>query len=179
VTTKAATIPESPSEQTFRALLKTMGMMRRVMEPYFSRFGISGSQWGVMRALWFADQVGEASVRVTDLSDRLLIRPPSVTTVVDRLERQGLVLREGSPSDQRVKEVRLTDAGRKLVRRVLHGHTAQIETLLDGLSGSELQALRQSLERLNLHLESMHDGVGDGHHLRKNGKTNRKDYEVD
>ena len=81
VTTKAAIIPESPSEQTFRALLKTMGMMRRVMEPYFSRFGISGSQWGVMRSLWFADQVGESSVRVTDLSDRLLIRPPSVTTV--------------------------------------------------------------------------------------------------
>jgi hypothetical protein len=78
-----------------------------------------------------------------------------------------------------VKEVRLTDAGRKLVRRVLHGHTAQIETLLDGLSGPEVHALRHSLERLNLHLETMHDGVGDAHNLRKTAKTNRKDYEVD
>ena len=181
MTTKAAIIPETPSEQTFRALLKTMGMLRRVMEPYFSRFGISGSQWGVMRALWNADQGGESSVRVTDLSDRLLIRPPSVTTVVDRLERQGLVVREGSPSDQRVKEVRLTDAGKKLVRRVLHGHTSQIETLLDGLTAPELHTLRQSLDRLNVHLAAINDGP-ELHAPRKSGKSNRKDdkdYEVD
>jgi MarR family 2-MHQ and catechol resistance regulon transcriptional repressor len=178
VTTKAAIIPETPSEQTFRALLKTMGMLRRIMEPYFSRYGISGSQWGVMRALWNADQAGEAIVRVTDLSDRLLIRPPSVTTVVDRLERQGLVLREGSHSDQRVKEVRLTDAGKKVVRRVLHGHTSQIETLLDGLTAPELHTLRQSLDRLNMHLAAINDG-GEPHVQRKSGKANRKDYEVD
>jgi DNA-binding MarR family transcriptional regulator len=131
-----------------------------------------------MRALWNAAQGGEESIRVTDLSDRLLIRPPSVTTVVDRLERQGLVSREGSASDQRVKEVRLTDAGKKLVRRVLHGHTTQIETLLDGLTAPELHNLRQSLDRLNTHLRAINDG-GELHVQRKNGKTNRKDYEVD
>jgi DNA-binding MarR family transcriptional regulator len=134
----------------------------------------------VLRALWRADVAGEASVRVTDLSDRLLIRPPSVTTVVDRLERQGLVLREGSASDQRVKEVRLTDNGKRLVRKIMHGHTAQIESVLDALSAPEQASLKQALERLNAHLSTLGEiSTDESSNNRKSAKSNRKSYEVD
>lgn len=179
LTMKTTADIESPPEQTFRVLLKTIGMVRRIMEPYFSQFGVSASQWGVLRVLWRADAAGESSVRVTDLSDRLLIRPPSVTTVVDRLEREGLVTREESTVDQRVKEIRLTEAGRRLVRRILDGHTAQIESVLDGLNASEQNALRSSLDRLNRHLSALGDADGETGHARKTAKKNRKVYEVD
>src|SRR3954468_17789722 len=78
-------------EQTFRALLRTLGLVRRVMEPYFGRHGISGSQWAVLRTLMRAEDDGVRQLRLTDLGDRLLIRPPSVTGVVDRLQKMGLV----------------------------------------------------------------------------------------
>ena len=64
------------------------------MQPYFARFGISGAQWGVLRQLHLAEQEGLAGLRQTDLSERLLVRPPSVTGVVDRLERVGYVQRD-------------------------------------------------------------------------------------
>src|SRR5205814_2284054 len=101
-----------PRESTFRELIRTLGLLERVQQTFFARFGISGSQWGVLRHLHRAEQEGLAGLRLTDLSDRLLVRPPSVTGVVDRLERAGLVVREGSPTDQRAKQVALTNAGR-------------------------------------------------------------------
>src|ERR1700732_2583992 len=96
-----------PAESAFRALIHTLGLVERVMQPYFASFGISASQWGVLRTLHRAEQEGLPGLRLTDLGERLLIRPPSVTGVVDRLERAGLVERAGSPFDMRAKQVAL------------------------------------------------------------------------
>src|ERR1700731_4431170 len=94
-------------EGAWRELLRVFGMFERIMHPYFARFGISGSQWGVLRTLHRAEQTNLTGLRLTDLSERLLIRPPSVTGVVDRLERAGLVERTGSPTDLRAKQIGL------------------------------------------------------------------------
>src|SRR5262245_15454240 len=87
---------QSPAERALRELVHAFGLLDRVMQPYFAKFGISGSHWGVLRNLHRAEQEGLPGLRLTDLSERLLIRPPSVTGVVDRLERAGLVNRGGS-----------------------------------------------------------------------------------
>jgi DNA-binding MarR family transcriptional regulator len=134
--------------------------VRRVMEPYFARHGVSGSQWAVLRTLVRAENDGVRQLRLTDLGDRLLIRPPSVTGVVDRLQKMGLVARVASPTDQRVKNVSLTVAGRKLVRRVLQHHAAQVKSVLAGLSPPEQQELHRLLGRLGSHLEQFQDGAG-------------------
>src|SRR5947207_13806955 len=104
--------PVTATDSPLRELIRTFGLIERVMQPYFARFGISGSQWGVLRNLHRASTEGLPGLRLTDLSERLLIRPPSVTGVVDRLERAGLVVRDSSPTDLRVKQVALTDKGR-------------------------------------------------------------------
>lgn len=144
-----------PTEGAFRELIRTLGLLDRVMQPYFARFGISGSQWGVLRTLHRAGQEGLPGLRLTDLSERLLIRPPSVTGVVDRLERAGLVVRDGSPTDLRVKQVALTPRGRELVERVLAIHAGQMDTVLGGLSLAEQGELYRLLQRLGQHLESL------------------------
>src|SRR5437868_1116668 len=90
---------ERPTENAFREMIRTFGLAERIMQPYFARFGISGAQWGVLRNLHRAEQEGLPGMRLTDLGERLLIRPPSVTGVVDRLERAQLVVRKGSPTD--------------------------------------------------------------------------------
>ena len=151
---------EPGPEQTFRALLRTLGLLRRVMEPYFARHGISGSQWAVLRTLARAEDDGLRQLRLTDLGGRLLIRPPSVTGVVDRLQKLGLVARVPSPTDQRVKNVSLTAAGRKLVRRVLQHHPEQVRSLLAGLNALEQEELHRLLGRLGSHLEELGDDSG-------------------
>src|SRR5438552_7494840 len=144
-----------PAEGTFRELLRVQGLLERVMQPYFAQFGISGSQWGVLRNLHRALEQGLPGLRLTDLSDRLLIRPPSVTGVVDRLERAGLVVRDGSPFDMRAKQVALTAKGRELVERILAVHGRQIDAVLGVLSVPEQTELHRLLSRLEQHLEGV------------------------
>ena len=147
--------PHRPAEGTFRELLRVLGLLERVMQPYFAQFGISGSQWGVLRNLHRAEQQGLPGLRLTDLSERLLIRPPSVTGVVDRLQRAGLVVRDGSPFDMRAKQVALTAKGRELIDRVLAVHGRQIDTVLGVLSPAEQKEFHRLLSVLERHLEGI------------------------
>jgi MarR family 2-MHQ and catechol resistance regulon transcriptional repressor len=142
-------------EGAWRELLRVFGMLERVMHPYFARFGISGSQWGVLRTLHRAEQEGLPGLRLTDLAERLLIRPPSISGVVDRMERLGLVRREELTTDLRAKQVVLTPEGRELLHRVLVKHQAQIDRLMGGLSKAEQDQLLQLLLKLGRHIHDL------------------------
>ncbi len=146
---------QRPTEAVFRALVRTCGLMRHTMHPFFARFGISGSQWGVLLVLHRAEAEGSQALRLTDISDRLLIRPPSVTGVVERLTRMGLVGRAASAADQRAKPVALTAAGHELVQRVVDNHGEYVKTILGALSPQEQQQLLALLDRLGVHLEAL------------------------
>jgi DNA-binding MarR family transcriptional regulator len=150
-TPKNSPLPESP----FRELIRIFGLLERQMNPYFARFGISGAQWGVLRSLHRAEQEGFAGLRLTDLSERLLVRPPSVTGVVDRLERTGLVQRDSLSTDLRAKQVSLTPQGRVIVERVLEVHPTQMAHVLSGLSAKEQGELGRLLYKLRLHLTGL------------------------
>ena len=149
---------DTAAETTFRSLIRTFGVLDRVMSPYFLRFGISGAQWGVLRTLQRAEADGSPALRVTELSERLLIRPPSVTGVVDRLVRDGLVKRESLPSDLRVKQISLTAKGRQRVHDVLNVHGGQVAKVLSGLTLPEQVELGRLLDRLREHLGEMAEG---------------------
>ncbi len=41
----------SVAERAFRQLIRNYGLVERIMQPYFARFGVSGAQWGVLRNL--------------------------------------------------------------------------------------------------------------------------------
>src|SRR3954451_21695804 len=99
------------SEKAFREMIRLFGLLEKVMQPYFARFGISVSQWGVLRTLHRVELEGMKWFRLPDLGRRLLIRPPSLTALADRLERVRMVVRDSSPDDLRAKPVPLTDKG--------------------------------------------------------------------
>lgn len=153
---KMGASPASPArERAFRQLIRTFGLLERVMQPYFAQFGISGAQWAVLRNLHRAEREGLRGLRLTDLSRRMLIRPPSVTGIVDRLEKMRLIIREASTTDLRAKEVALTDGGRYLVEKVLTVHDGQIAKVMSGLVPKEQEDLYALLTRLGEHLEGM------------------------
>lgn len=145
------------SDGPFRSLIRTIGLLQRIMQPYFARFGITGSQWAVLWTLLRERGQEPDGLRPTDIGERLLIRPPSVTGVIDRLEKQNLVGKESSSDDLRVKRVKLTPAGQALVKRILAGHQAQVDSLLGGLSTDEQAELNRLLGRLVEHLQRVAD----------------------
>jgi DNA-binding MarR family transcriptional regulator len=141
--------------RVFRKLIHTIGLLQRVMQPYFAQFGISGAQWGVLRNLYRAEKRGEPGLRLTDLGRRMLIRPPSVTGIADRLEKMRVIVRQTSDTDARAKRVALTEKGRRLVERVLTVHDGQMIRVMGGLSSREQDEMERLLDRLGSHLEGL------------------------
>jgi len=135
-------------------LFHNMGLLKQIMEPYFARFGLSGPQWAILRILLRACDHGESSLSQKEISRRLLIQPPSVTALVDRLERMGL-LQRGSSDDLRVRMVALTDAGRKLIAAVQEKHPGQIRELFSGFTAAELEAFHGLLGKFGAHLATL------------------------
>jgi DNA-binding MarR family transcriptional regulator len=149
-----------PAEHAHRSLLRAFGSLKKVMERYFARFGISPLQCAVLIVLHRAEEEGVVGMRLRDLGERLFIQPPSVTGVVDRLERDGLVARSKTDDDLRVRRVRLTDAGHAMIARVLAVHAREIQAIMGGLTARQQAALARLLDRLDAHLKTFNADAG-------------------
>jgi DNA-binding MarR family transcriptional regulator len=147
--------PQPAAEKLLHALLRTWNLVRQTQEPYFARFGISGSQWGILRVLQRAELNGEPELPLKEVGERLLVQAPSVTGIVDRLERMGLVQRSACDADMRVRNLRLTPQGRELLAKVLERHSERVERLFAPLQADEREMLLAMVQRLETHLEGL------------------------
>jgi DNA-binding MarR family transcriptional regulator len=86
----------------------------------------------------------EGPLRLTALALREGISQPSMTQLIQRLERQGLVSRHADPGDRRAALVSITDAGRKRIDERRRTRRARLAALLETLSIEERQALALS-----------------------------------
>jgi DNA-binding MarR family transcriptional regulator len=89
------------------------------------------------------------SLRMTELADRVMMSPSGLTRVVDRLVDDGLVRRERSDQDARVMLARLTDQGRRVLRRAARTHLRGIREHFTGqLSQAQLRDVAAALETI-------------------------------
>jgi DNA-binding MarR family transcriptional regulator len=83
--------------------------------------------------------------RITALADQEAVAQPSMTTLVSRLERDGLVERESDPADARAVLVCVTDRGRERLDARRKARTARLEERLRALDPDERAALAAAL----------------------------------
>jgi len=87
-------------------------------------------------------------VTMSELSRMLLVSNGNATTVVDRLEKDGLVRRSPSPSDRRTVHVALTPEGLTQFEALAANHEAEVSRLFAGLSEGDLDMLTDILKRM-------------------------------
>jgi DNA-binding MarR family transcriptional regulator len=107
--------------------------------------GISAPRLSVLSVLVFA-----GPKRIGELARMEQVEPPTMTRLVDGLVRDGLAVRDADPDDARAVRVRATPTGARTLRR---GRARRVETLsesLAALSPTELAALGEGVEVLEL-----------------------------
>ena len=107
-------IPEVLKEQVDRiaeAIIYLYTESRRLTKDQAAKVGLTGPQLTVVKIL---DELGDLSL--SELSDRIRAQNSTVTGIVDRMEREGLVDRKRSAEDRRVVHIQLTDKGQKLAK---------------------------------------------------------------
>jgi DNA-binding MarR family transcriptional regulator len=80
-------------------------------------------------------------LRLTDLTATEQLKQPAITSLVARLERDGLVSRRRDPRDGRAVLLSLTRAGRQIVRSRHADRTAKLSRLVDRLDDQEREVL--------------------------------------
>ena len=107
------------------------------------------SQFAVLEALYHLGSITQGEV-----STKVLKSGSNMTTVIDNLERDGLVRRERDAKDRRVINVHLTEAGSGKVEAVLPGHVAALVEEFSVLSAGEQLTLGELCKKLGKGQES-------------------------
>ncbi len=111
--------------------------------PYFKELGITYPQYLVLMVLWENDKI-----TVSDITDRLKLETNTVTPLLQRMEKQGLIQRNKCKEDTRQRIVSLTPEGKKLEERVKEIPNCLARGIVDGgMSPEELINLVQLLDK--------------------------------
>lgn len=106
----------------------------------------SDSDFAVLEALY-----SKGALPVNALGRKLFLTSGSITTAVDRAQREGWVRRRVDPADKRVALVELTATGRERMTQVLQTHFGNLATALAGLDRDDQRQLAGLLRKLGKH----------------------------
>jgi len=115
----------------------------RLNAPLSKDHGLTETQFGVLEALYHLGPMPQAR-----LCEKLLVSGSNLTTVIDNLERSGLVRRDDNLEDRRAYLVTLSDSGRSLIARAFPEHSARIRTMLGALTQAEQRELSRLCRKL-------------------------------
>ena len=126
-----------------RLLLQAREAVMGHTRPSLREHQLSDQQWRVLRVL------GEhGAVEVGRVAREAFILGPSLTGVLARMERDGLLTRSRDPEDQRRTVVEATPQGMRLVRRLSTSIEAHYEFMETSLGKAKLKQLYALLDEL-------------------------------
>jgi homoprotocatechuate degradation regulator HpaR len=115
--------------------------------PLLTAAGLTEQQWRVLRVLWEHN-----GIEARELAERTLMLRPSLSGVLDRLERNGLVERRGDDADGRKVRLVMTRKARRLYERLspqLEKEYARMQARLTDAAWNNLHASLEQLIQLS------------------------------
>lgn len=110
---------------------------------------ITTEQWTVLSCLWKEDKVTQS-----DLCDLTRKDKPSMTRLIDNLQRSKIVVRVPHATDRRVNLIHLTQYGASLREKVTSVVQGVVDTALQGVSESEVIVARAVLNKIIANLDA-------------------------
>jgi DNA-binding MarR family transcriptional regulator len=124
------------------ALLLVQSLMERRSEAFFQPFGLTGAQFNILNLL------SDGKMDQAALVEQLLVGKSSISIVLNRMVRDGLVRREGHPKDRRQVVLDLTVKGHALWRKISPSYRAGVTKVFGKLPASRRQTFFRDLKAL-------------------------------
>ncbi len=123
-------------------------LITREYQPYLDALEITYPQYLVLMILWEND-----GLPVNDIAKKLILNTNTITPLIKRMEKQGLVTKQRSVEDERKVIVKLTKKGEELKERAVLIPERLGQQLLEGPMGvEELVRLKEDLGKIIDHL---------------------------
>ncbi len=113
--------------------------LRRNMDEH----GITITQFGVLEML---DHLGPLPLKT--IGEKILLSSSNLVTVVDNLEKSGLVVRKKHLQDRRSILVTLTDKGKKTIQPIFNSHLSKLSEAFSILDEEEQKLLGDLCKKL-------------------------------
>src|SRR5579863_726227 len=126
------------------ALLLVQSIVERRSEAFFQPFALTSAQFNILNLL--AHQDGRMDQAA--LVDQLLVGKSSISIVLNRMVRDGLVKREEHPKDRRQVVLILTPKGRALWRKASPRYEKGVQEVFGSLPAKRRQPFIDDLEIL-------------------------------
>ena len=117
--------------------------MRREMAASVRKAGVTTTQWQALGVLYH-----KPGLTHSELVDHMAIEPPSVTSLVNGMERKDWIKRERSETDARVKRLYLTQRGRRLIESLRKATEPVERRMVAALTDNERDSLKSLLRTL-------------------------------
>ena len=141
---------KSDVDQVVETILYLYTESRRITKELARRADITGPQLTVVKLL---EQIGDLSL--SELSERIRAQNSTVTGIIDRMEREGLVTRERSREDRRVVYIKLTAKGRELAEEIPVEPMVIFKGALESLTAQEVKDLMRILAKVAKRVRSI------------------------
>lgn len=117
----------------------------RRLQKNFKQEGIEITieQWSVLYHLWKKDGISQQELCNASYRDK-----PSITRLVDNLEKLKMVKRVGSPSDRRMNLICLTESARKLQEQTMSIAELTLNEALEGVSAADIETAKSVLQKV-------------------------------
>jgi DNA-binding MarR family transcriptional regulator len=117
----------------------------RRLQKNFKQEGIEITieQWSVLYHLWKKDGISQQELCNASYRDK-----PSITRLVDNLEKLKMVKRVGSPTDRRMNLICLTESARKLQEQTMSIAELTLNEALEGVSASDIETAKSVLQKV-------------------------------
>ena len=125
-------------------------LFRRRFEEEAKLHGFTLPQWRALAEIFQNEGISQVALAATLDVDQM-----TVSGIVGRLEKRGLIERYPNPNDSRAKLARLTPDGRELITRAKNVGRVVYENALDGLTEAERLELKSGLALVRDNLNAM------------------------
>lgn len=130
-------------------IFRITGHLNRNLRKNLRRSGINLARWRVLAVL-----NDHGQLNISQIVQHTLLEQPTVSRVVDQLQREGLVVRQTGDEDSRFVQARLTAAGEKAFKEVYPVAIAHQQQALKGFKQQEINTLIGLLERIQNNISS-------------------------
>ena len=132
------------------ALMRAREAVMKNFIPSLRENNMSPQQWRVIRAL--KEQEG---LDISELAERCYLLMPSLSRIIQNLEKRGLINRVQSKKDNRRSVISLTDDGRTVFRKIAPKSVERYNYITERFGYGKLELLYELLDEL---VEKLDDG---------------------
>ena len=131
-------------------LARASHMVSEDFSPTLKANDIDRAQWRILASLSDVDNVA-----IGRLARIVLLKQPTLTKVLDRMEKDDLITRQHSREDRRSVKIAITETGRHKVRNLVTEARKHEETILETYSSTERENLKKTLMTLITRLKDL------------------------